>query len=777
MIEGEDGGPPVPETSEEDGSQGARVDTSPLPPSEIAARVPLAVALFAFLVFLPSLSSGFVFDDLPLIVRNGNVQSWGRLPHAFVTHLWDTQDLTLGLPAPPETLRYWRPLVTVSYGLNWLLGGPVPGHFHLVNVVLHTLASFFATRAGLRWTRSVPAALLVGLVFAVHPSHIENVVWIAGRTDLVMMVFVFAALEGFHAQAYATSAATRLRWSIFTVAAAAGALASKEPAVMLPLLLLAENAARAPSRRIHLDEIKTSPGRFWTAFVVTALCGGYAAFRSVIWPIAPQRIPFTLQPLEALSTIGEYLLRSLWPWPQSMHYYHVTSHGGVRQYVLWQVGLGALTLVGEVALLVYAFRRNRTAFWLLIAQLAFMGPLLNLLPTGLEDAVQDRYLYASLFLFVAALGALFPKPLGRLARVRAAKLAGVGAALIAAGLILARTVDYRDNETFWASELLTHPHHPRVLRTNAIFAALRGDERTAFELYKESVGPLSMSYAGYTQDADLVSVHFQEVALQAALLPDGELAALRALRAELGRLDPNQTAETEAPTVGSVGGIRLGRKLPAIEVANFGKEHRRWFLERDALLATRVGDLEGARRAISAIPAEEAANSGSALVGALARARVQPAVEVRAFVELVAAGSATPTKQALGSFRAQLAQAQKLAEAAEAAEAPQQPSLWALHDATLGAYALALRRVLDDPAADRELIVQLLVAMRLDSAAEREAAEVFGPRAPSVLDAMRAALPERLREAAPVETTDWRALIRTIPAPAAPSPAPRGSAP
>lgn len=81
----------------------------------------------------------------------------------------------------------YRPLCVLTFRLNYLLGGFHPWGYHLVNVLLHCLATVLMVRVArhvLPRTKSCVGPTLAGLVFAAHPVHTEAVAGIVGRADL-----------------------------------------------------------------------------------------------------------------------------------------------------------------------------------------------------------------------------------------------------------------------------------------------------------------------------------------------------------------------------------------------------------------------------------------------------------------------------------------------------------------------------------------------------------------------------------------------------------------
>src|SRR5437867_11712968 len=128
----------------------------------------------------------------------------------------------------------YRPLALASYAFDWQLGGAA-WWFHAVNVAWHAGASVAVAWLAQRWTgeprsseRGERAALAAGLLFAVHPVHVEAVANIVGRAELMAALFAILCV-------YAALAKDRLWWS---AAALAAGLLSKENAVVAPALIV-----------------------------------------------------------------------------------------------------------------------------------------------------------------------------------------------------------------------------------------------------------------------------------------------------------------------------------------------------------------------------------------------------------------------------------------------------------------------------------------------------------------------------------------------------------
>lgn len=156
------------------------------------AWLPLAVALLATAVFLPTLGGAFLnWDDNVNFLGNPEYRGLGheQIRWAFTSVLFG----------------HYIPLTRLTWSVNYVLGGLDPWGYHLVNVLLHAVNAvlfYFVGRRllaaagadGSQLARREPAlraaAAAAALVFAIHPLRVEPVAWITARADLLCAFFV-----------------------------------------------------------------------------------------------------------------------------------------------------------------------------------------------------------------------------------------------------------------------------------------------------------------------------------------------------------------------------------------------------------------------------------------------------------------------------------------------------------------------------------------------------------------------------------------------------------
>jgi protein O-mannosyl-transferase len=188
---------------------------------------PIVTALVAVLVYANAVANGFVLDDRGIILQNPLVQEPWTSWRAFVSPYW-----------PPEVGGgQYRPLGILSFALDRALAGDSAAWYHLVNVGWHAAATVLLTVLGLQ-LGGVAVGVVAGLLFAVHPVHVEAVANTVGRLELMAATFGLATLL-LHRR--------RSAWAGLTFAAA---LLSKESAIVVPMLaLLVDRIPGAAPRR------------------------------------------------------------------------------------------------------------------------------------------------------------------------------------------------------------------------------------------------------------------------------------------------------------------------------------------------------------------------------------------------------------------------------------------------------------------------------------------------------------------------------------------------
>ncbi len=554
-------------------------------------RAALIAGGAAALLYLPALGNRFALDDGPIVERNPAAHSVGAAVRAFDRTYW-----------PPERAAgLWRPLVILSFAVDWQASGGSATWMHAANVLWHAAATALLVPVLSAYV-PVAAALAGALVFAAHPVHVEAIANLVGRAEPMAAVFLFLALlagRAIRRRAGDGQATWPLELALLA-AVLAGLFTKEHAAVALALLALDDFATRRPGA-------PGLPRRDYAAVLVVTAMWFYA--RSRIVPsdmVAPTF--FGLGAVGRISTmlpVVFVLVRLLvWPFDLSPDYFPEVVPRLEHPTLLGAAGL--VLLLAFAAMAVVSWRRNRAlAVGLVFAAVAWVPTANFLFPSGIVLAERTLYLVSAGIAFVAA--ALFEA----LAARRGPRVAA-GAAVVVVLAFGARAATqipvWRDNRDLVLWALDAHPESYREHQAAARALVLMGDLPDALRQYAVSIElyPLdhyNLAEAGaaaldagrprlaleYLRRAERLdgSLGLTQILLARVLLSTGQAgpALLHARRAVA--LEPRQA---EAARMLAAGFVALGLKDSALAVwpayrRRGGFPFDGWLLEASTLAA------------------------------------------------------------------------------------------------------------------------------------------------------------------------------------------------
>ena len=246
-------------------------------------RTALCLAAIFLLIYVPDIGHGLVRDD------------FGWIRHS---RLGDGRTLTDLFQA---NVGFYRPLVMVSFAIDYAIWGVRPFGYALTNLLIvgaNALLIFVLVR---RLALPSSAALVAAAVWALNFHGINvSLLWLSGRTALMVTFFALLAAIQFARRRAAMTA-------VFTLLA----MLCKEEAVVLPALFSAvaffeEGGARHPVAGIGRALRRTWP--IWLAlaiyFPMRFNSGAFDAGS------APAYYTFSLSPSVVLQNLGEYADRA-----------------------------------------------------------------------------------------------------------------------------------------------------------------------------------------------------------------------------------------------------------------------------------------------------------------------------------------------------------------------------------------------------------------------------------------------------------------------------------
>ncbi|MBI3693496.1 MAG: DUF1736 domain-containing protein [Acidobacteria bacterium] len=420
--------------------------------------IPLGIFLAAWAVYLNSLDGEFVFDDTSIIQSNPQIRSLSltSLGHIFGSHYWQTVAGQGGL---------YRPIVILSYAVNYAVGGLNPWGYHFFNVLIHALNSvlvFFIIR---ELFGDQGFALWSGLLFALHPIRTEGVAYVVGRAESLAAFFFLVAWLRYLRGNVALSA----------LAFFASVLTKESGLTFLAIVPLTDYVARWRPAITR-----------YAAFAVAAVAALGLRY-GVLGGFAPLYINLTSNPLVGVGTLarlltatqvlGNYLWLLVFPVPLSADYSFNQIPPVTR---LWDpsVLVTAALVLGGTAL---AWRRGRPWFFCAAFFLATFSLTSNFLrPIG--TIMAERLLYLPSLGFTCAIAYAISKARSR----ELAIAAGVLLAFFYAGRTLLRNPDWHDHLALFSSAAVVSPNSSLV-QANLAGSLLRKDPAAAAEHAREAI--------------------------------------------------------------------------------------------------------------------------------------------------------------------------------------------------------------------------------------------------------------------------------------------------
>ncbi len=291
-----------------------------------------AAALAGALVAANALGNGFAFDDTVVIEKNDYLHAPARWAEGIARPYW------------PASGALWRPVAQAVFAVLWWLGGGQPIAFHLAALLAHATAAGLVALVALRWMPPIAAAT-AGLVFALHPIHVEAVANGVGLAELTCTIGLL--LVAWRAQQPDPAATPTSRWLL--AACAALAVGAKEIGVAAPAIAWA-------AARLAAGRAASWRAAWWAGVGVLPLLLGRVLVLGTVTGDEPHVAWVGLAPLDAtllaLRTLAVGAGWLLFPRPSAFE--HSPPLWVVQHPEPWLVLLG----VALLALVGWAVRRQ-----------------------------------------------------------------------------------------------------------------------------------------------------------------------------------------------------------------------------------------------------------------------------------------------------------------------------------------------------------------------------------------------------------------------------------
>jgi protein O-mannosyl-transferase len=181
----------------------------------------ICILLLTAIIYYKSVSFEFInWDDDRNVYENQDIRS---LSAQNINKIFGT-----------AYLQMYQPITTLSYAVEYKFKGANPHMYHFHNLILHLLNCLLVFIFVFLLLRHSILAALVAFLFALHPMHVESVVWITERKDVLYSFFYLLSLITYILY---LRKGKSIRWLLLSLLFFLLSLLSKSAAITLPVIL------------------------------------------------------------------------------------------------------------------------------------------------------------------------------------------------------------------------------------------------------------------------------------------------------------------------------------------------------------------------------------------------------------------------------------------------------------------------------------------------------------------------------------------------------------
>ncbi len=344
-----------------------------------------------FYLFLPALNSGFIILDDSFYVTKNHMVNTGLTIESIK---WAFTNLDGG---------FWFPLTWLTHMLDCEIYGLNPWGHHLTNLIFHLLNTLLLYHLLQRTTKAQWRSFFVAAVFAIHPLHIEPVVWISSRKDVLSTFFFFLTIIVYVQYVQKKS---KLKYILLILVFVCG-LMSKSMVITLPFILLlldywpfrrmghnnfhstpTEKNSKNPDREIKYTYLILEKIPLFILSISAAALTFFAE-KKIHAVASIDSFPVKVRISNAVVSYLKYIEKFFSPSGLSVFY----PHPGMPSYSTLCISIFILS-----GLSLWFFKKRNSQPYLIVGWLWYistLGPVIGLVQIG-SHSMADRYTYIPL---------------------------------------------------------------------------------------------------------------------------------------------------------------------------------------------------------------------------------------------------------------------------------------------------------------------------------------------------------------------------------------------
>ena len=397
----------------------------------------IACVVITFIVVAPNINNDWVnWDDEKFVLNNELVDN---------ISFENTKKIFLTL----ENNGGYTPIVVLSWSLDYSINGFNPHVFHATNVILHLVNVALVFLLIFLLFNRLELAVIVALLFGVHPMQLEAVAWITSRKDLLYGMFYLAGLITY-LKFLKAEPDKRRKVYILCLLFFLGSLLSKGMAVTFPIsLLILDFVNKRKDVRKMLQE-KTP------FFILSILIGLVAVAGQQKGGAVDemQNISFLESFFVACYGLTVYVIKALVPYQLSSYHPYPYAPGQAIPAYIYSAVVPALAILVAVY---YALKKNRSIAFGVLFFLTSIVLMLQFFPVGLA-IVSERFSYIAYIglFFLMAYGALKIADRFQLKHKTVYLFFGIYL-IILASATYQRSDVWENSETLWSDVIKKYP--------------------------------------------------------------------------------------------------------------------------------------------------------------------------------------------------------------------------------------------------------------------------------------------------------------------------------
>jgi tetratricopeptide (TPR) repeat protein len=352
----------------------------------------LIIIILVIATYWPTFSGDFILDDHALIKNNRFIQESQPLFKYFIQEDGVASEKDLGI----YHTGYYRPLINLTYRVDYLVWGMDAQGFRITNVFLHIMCCFLLLFFFAIFLEK-NVALFTTILFSLHPVNTEAVSFIVSRNNVIVAIFFLGALTAY-IKAWEKD---NLYLYIFSILFFTGAIFSKEFGLMLiPLFFLYQRLLTNKKNNSIKEIISYIP------FLLVAAT--YLILRKIVTD----------------SSLTQLHQENLW---SRIFYVPVLIYDNIKIIFLpynlhilykdfptssfsWPNIIYVLSFIFLI-LIIWKVRKKRMMIFSILAFFICLFPVLNIIPTSSVSLISMRWLYLPMIFLFMGLGIFINKAL------------------------------------------------------------------------------------------------------------------------------------------------------------------------------------------------------------------------------------------------------------------------------------------------------------------------------------------------------------------------------